>query len=50
VPWGEGLGTGRFGKLGRQLEQLLTFVVISDGPTGVEMVGALAELARFALA
>ena len=31
-------------------EQLLTFVVIGGGPTGVEMAGALAELSRFALA
>src|SRR5262245_46299115 len=31
-------------------EQLLTFVVIGGGPTGVEMAGALSELARFALA
>ena len=29
--------------------QLLTFVVIGGGPTGVELAGALAELARFAL-
>jgi len=31
-------------------EQLLTFVVIGGGPTGVEMAGALSELSRFALA
>jgi NADH:ubiquinone reductase (H+-translocating) len=31
-------------------QQLLTFVVIGGGPTGVEMAGALSELARFALA
>ena len=30
--------------------QLLTFVVIGGGPTGVEMAGAIAELARMALA
>jgi NADH:ubiquinone reductase (H+-translocating) len=30
--------------------QLLTFVVIGAGPTGVEMAGAVAELARMALA
>ncbi len=30
--------------------RLLTFVVIGAGPTGVELVGAIAELARFALA
>lgn len=30
-------------------EQLLTFVVIGGGPTGVELAGALAELARHAL-
>src|SRR5262249_8622209 len=31
-------------------KQLLTFVVIGGGPTGVEMAGALSELSRFALA
>jgi NADH dehydrogenase FAD-containing subunit len=31
-------------------ERLLTFVVIGGGPTGVEIVGAIAELARTALA
>jgi NADH dehydrogenase len=30
----------------RQREALLTFVVIGAGPTGVEMAGAIAELAR----
>lgn len=30
--------------------ELLSFVVIGGGPTGVELAGALAELARFALA
>ena len=30
--------------------QLLTFVIIGGGPTGVELAGALAELARAALA
>jgi NADH dehydrogenase len=30
-------------------EQLLTFVVIGGGPTGVELAGALAELAKFVL-
>ena len=29
--------------------RLLTFVVIGGGPTGVEMAGAIAELARVAL-
>lgn len=29
--------------------RLLTFVVVGAGPTGVELAGALAELARFAL-
>ncbi|HKV38415.1 MAG TPA: NAD(P)/FAD-dependent oxidoreductase [Blastocatellia bacterium] len=29
--------------------QLLTFVVIGGGPTGVELAGSLAELSRFAL-
>jgi NADH dehydrogenase len=28
---------------------LLTFIVVGGGPTGVEMAGAIAELARFAL-
>ena len=31
-------------------QRLLTFVVIGGGPTGVEMAGAIAELARMALA
>ena len=31
-------------------EQLLTFVVIGGGPTGVELAGAIAELARYVLA
>jgi len=31
-------------------EQLLTFVVIGGGPTGVEMAGALAEISRQSLA
>jgi len=31
-------------------KQLLTFVVIGGGPTGVELAGALSELSRFALA
>lgn len=31
-------------------KQLLTFVVIGAGPTGVELAGSLAELARFSLA
>lgn len=30
-------------------QRLLTFVVIGGGPTGVELAGAVAELARFAL-
>src|SRR6185295_6340459 len=30
-------------------QQLLTFVVIGGGPTGVELAGALAEIRRFAL-
>lgn len=30
--------------------QLLTFVVVGGGPTGVEVAGALAEIRRFALA
>jgi NADH dehydrogenase len=30
--------------------RLLTFVVVGAGPTGVELAGAIAELARFALA
>jgi NADH dehydrogenase len=32
-----------------QREQLLSFVVIGGGPTGVELAGALAELAKFVL-
>ena len=30
-------------------EALMTFVIVGGGPTGVEMAGAIAELARFAL-
>jgi NADH dehydrogenase len=33
----------------RERRKLLTFVVIGGGPTGVEMSGAIAELARFTL-
>lgn len=33
----------------RERRRLLTFAVIGGGPTGVEMCGAIAELARFAL-
>ncbi len=33
----------------RERERLLSFVVIGGGPTGVEMAGAIAELARKAL-
>ena len=33
-----------------ELQRLLTFVVVGGGPTGVELAGALAELARFVLA
>jgi NADH dehydrogenase len=35
---------------GRARERLLTFVVIGGGPTGVELAGALAEIARVTLA
>lgn len=34
----------------RLRQQMLTFVVIGGGPTGVEVAGALAEIRRFALA
>lgn len=33
-----------------EVRRLLTFVVVGGGPTGVEMAGAIAELARHALA
>ncbi|MCR6630177.1 MAG: NAD(P)/FAD-dependent oxidoreductase [Magnetospirillum sp.] len=33
-----------------EIQRLLTFVVVGAGPTGVEMAGAIAELARTALA
>ncbi|MGH8581781.1 MAG: NAD(P)/FAD-dependent oxidoreductase [Gammaproteobacteria bacterium] len=33
----------------RQRERLLTFVIVGAGPTGVELAGAIAELARKAL-
>jgi len=31
-------------------QALLTFVIVGGGPTGIEMAGAIAELARYALA
>ena len=34
----------------KERERLLTFVVVGGGPTGVEMAGAIAELAKRALA
>jgi len=34
----------------REQDKQLTFVVVGGGPTGVEMAGAIAELARFTLA
>src|SRR5262249_24000437 len=33
----------------RQRERLLTFVIVGGGPTGVELAGALAEIARYSL-
>lgn len=33
----------------REIEALLTFVVVGGGPTGVEMAGAMAELSRTAI-
>lgn len=33
-----------------QLQALLTFVIVGGGPTGIEMAGAIAELAKYALA
>jgi NADH:ubiquinone reductase (H+-translocating) len=33
-----------------RIAQLLTFVVVGGGPTGVELAGSIAELARFTLA
>lgn len=33
-----------------RMRELLTFVVVGGGPTGVELAGSIAELARFALA
>ena len=33
-----------------RVTQLLTFVVVGGGPTGVELAGSIAELARFTLA
>lgn len=34
----------------KKREQMLTFVVVGGGPTGVELAGAIAELARFTVA
>jgi NADH dehydrogenase len=33
----------------QEVERLLTFVVVGGGPTGVELAGSIAELARFTL-
>jgi NADH dehydrogenase FAD-containing subunit len=33
-----------------EMHRLMTFVVVGGGPTGVELAGAIAELARYALA
>ena len=33
-----------------EMHRLMTFVVVGGGPTGVELAGAVAELARYALA
>jgi NADH dehydrogenase len=33
-----------------QLRQLLTFVIVGGGPTGVELAGAIGEMSRFTLA
>lgn len=33
-----------------RIDRLLTFVIVGAGPTGVELAGAIAELARFGLA
>jgi NADH dehydrogenase len=38
-----------FAAQGRDVEHLLTFVVVGAGPTGVEMAGQIAELARYTL-
>ncbi len=35
---------------GRERQALMTFVIVGGGPTGVELAGALRELARFVLA
>lgn len=39
-----------FAKTQQERDALLTFVVVGGGPTGLELAGAVAELARFALA
>ena len=36
-----------FAAQGRDVDHLLTFVVVGAGPTGVEMAGQIAELARY---
>ncbi len=33
-----------------ELQRLLTFVIVGGGPTGVELAGSIAELARFGMA
>ena len=50
APHPDGLRAGRSGGRRRnERRRLLTFVVIGGGPTGVEMAGAIAELAHVAL-
>jgi NADH dehydrogenase len=39
----------RLAAQGRDVDHLLTFVVVGAGPTGVEMAGQIAELARYTL-
>ena len=48
-PYPSGIRAGRAEPDAAERRRLLTFAIIGGGPTGVELAGALAELARFAL-
>jgi NADH dehydrogenase len=41
---------GEIASSDRERQQLLTFIIVGGGPTGVELAGAIAELARVGMA
>ena len=45
----DGLRAGRAGGVGDERRRWLTFVIVGGGPTGVELAGAIVEIARHAL-